>query len=131
MRPSNSPRSPPRLASERRSASTSDFRTNCCPRSEFLSFSSSLNKPIRSFVDCNLADNAALHVFDHFVLAGNHERAPGEDRTAEWSDSGPNTETAEPNDQDRKTGEDRPFGAEGDVAIPRADAVVFCGHALF
>jgi len=34
-----------------------------------------------TFLDHNLADNAALEMLDQLVLSGGHERAPGDDRT--------------------------------------------------
>src|SRR5690242_14392971 len=83
-----------------------------------------------TFLDGDLADDAAFQVLDQFVLSVGHECAPGDDRTVEWSDSGPNAETAEPYHEDREPRENGPFGAQRNIAIPRAGAVPLCCHAV-
>src|SRR6267142_1748750 len=83
-----------------------------------------------TILDRNLADDATLEVLDQLVLSGGHERSRGDDRTIQWSDSGPNTETTEPNNQDGEAGEDGPFGAQRNAAVPLADAVLFRSHAV-
>src|SRR5205823_1164165 len=78
----------------------------------------------------DLTDDAALEVLDQLVLSGGHELAGGDDRTVQGSYSGPNTETTEPSNQDNEATDDRPFGAQRNIAIPLADAALFPSHAV-